>query len=406
MTVKFLNGDVIDMLKTLDSESVNCIVTSPPYWGLRDYGTATWEGGDPECDHLGIPLHSDKSTLNQIKRVNECMPLKGDNCSKCGALRIDSQIGLEETPDEYVQKMVEVFHEARRVLRKDGTLWLNLGDCYVTTPPGNKTFDSSNIGSEENHKKRQANMNKNRKFKPDGEKIAKKSGLRNSPDNHEKRHAGLNIRRDSGLKNKDLVGIPWRVAFALQADGWWLRQDIIWAKPNPMPESVTDRCTKSHEYIFLLSKSPHYYYDYKAISEPSKDPESQHGKRRRYTSKFLDSDPVRGATRSGFVKAHAEGKVYETRNKRDVWTVTVKPYKEAHFATYPPDLITPCILAGCPEGGTVLDTFGGSGTTGVVAERYKRNAILIDLNPKYVKIAEDRIEKARPTSFSLEEFGI
>ncbi|MFA4986789.1 MAG: site-specific DNA-methyltransferase [Candidatus Brocadiia bacterium] len=293
--IRILEGDCVDQLKVLGDESVNCCVTSPPYWGLRNYG------------HPG-------------------------------------QLGLESTPEEYVAKMVAVFGEVRRVLRNDGTLWLNMGDTYAA----NNTSPKSNL-------------HVSRKQKNCAHVSGLMAPMRPQPD---------------GLKPKDLVGIPWRVAFALQAAGWYLRQDIIWHKPNPMPESVKDRCTKSHEYIFLLAKSGRYYYDADAIKEISAYPKPD-GKARdslkRYENESGRKDSGRKANGQGYYRSD------NTRNKRSVWTVATQPYKEAHFATFPPALITPCILAGCPQGGTVLDPFAGSGTTGEVAEACGRNSILIEL---------------------------
>ena len=379
-----LLGNCLDVLATLPDESVQCCVTSPPYWGLRDYG-------------------------------------------------IDGQLGLEETPDAYVEKMVAVFREVRRVLRDDGTLWLNLGDSY------------SGVAGSSMDKERSKTIN----------------------------FATLPKRKDleGGLKHKDLAGIPWRVAFALQADGWWLRQDIIWHKPNPMPESVTDRCTKAHEYIFLLTKSARYYYDSEAVKERGvmvagdsagsmqRDTQETHGL---------------GGGNSGInlakqkLAAELQEKGYSMRNKRSVWTVATKPFKGAHFATFPPDLIEPCILAGsaakccavcgapwervveriaatskkCPktdtmyqaQGGTgekktgtigmsgggridgysntlgyqptcecggetqpsmVLDPFSGAGTTGAVAVQHGRRYIGIELNPDYLEMSRKRIQLVR-----------
>lgn len=262
-----------------------------------------------------------------------------------------AEIGLEETPERFVQELVAVFREVRRVLRDDGTLWLNLGDSYA-----------ANRG----HQVEQT-----------------KGGPKHGP-----AHAagGRGQRADDyGLKPKDLIGIPWRVAFALQADGWYLRQDIIWSKGNPMPESVTDRCTKSHEYIFLLSKSARYYYDHEAIKEPAKPDRAIRDR----DGTRLNNTP--GRRRMGGL-VHNE---YTTRNKRSVWHVNTRPFKGAHFAVYPPELITPCILAGCPRGGTVLDPFTGSGTTGAVAVEHGRKFIGIDLNPQYHTIACDRLEQAQ-----------
>lgn len=275
--------------------SVNCCVTSPPYFGLRDYG------------------HSD-------------------------------QIGLEPTPDEFVGAMVEVFRLVRDALADDGTLWLNLGDSYAA----NRTYQVPST----------------------------KGGPKHGPGQAAGGKASV---VPAGLKQKDLIGIPWRVAFALQADGWYLRQDIIWHKPNPMPESVRDRCTKAHEYIFLFSKSPKYYYDADAIKEPAQSERERGRPNGRANFEKFGHNTSCGTSGDGL------------RNRRSVWTVTTKPFKGAHFATYPPDLIEPCILAGCPEGGTVLDPFGGSGTTALVANRLGRKAILCELNPEYAQIARDRL---------------
>jgi DNA modification methylase len=253
--------------------------------------------------------------------------------------------------------MVEVFREVKRVLKADGTLWLNLGDSYYASWPN-----------------RQTNLD----GYAEGQKIDRRSPYQ---------------RTECGLKPKDLVGIPWRVAFALQADGWYLRSDIIWSKPNPMPESVTDRPTKSHEYLFLLSKSERYYYDAAAIAEPSIDPESlrPEGRSKRNQHAFETADPIKGATRLGFSKL--EGVQYLTRNKRTVWTVATSPYAEAHFATFPPKLIEPCILAGCPVGGLVLDPFCGSGTTVMVAQQLGRQGIGIELNADYIAMAQERCKQ-------------
>jgi DNA modification methylase len=317
MSVRVLEGDCREMLGTLPDASVNCVVTSPPYFGLRDYG------------HAG-------------------------------------QIGLEATPDEYVAELITVFREVHRVLRDDGTFWLNLGDSYAA----NRGSGAKSVGA-----KQATNV---------GANLGK-------------------LRVPEGLKEKDLIGIPWRVAFALQADGWYLRQDIIWSKPNPMPESVRDRCTKAHEYVFMLSKSARYLYDAEAISEPAvyagltgqdasgfKDPE-------KFKGKHGKADKQRGHSRrhAGFDERwDAMTRTEQSsgmRNKRSVWTIATQPYAEAHFATMAPELARTCIMAGCPLGGTVLDPFGGAGTTGLVADQLKRNAILIELNPEYAALARDRV---------------
>ena len=376
MTTEIIVGNCLDVLPTLEEQSVHTCITSPPYWGLRDYGTA-------------------------------------------------EQLGLEETPEEYVENMVQVFREVHRVLRDDGTLWLNLGDSYA----GNCSRASNNGRA-----------------------------------GYGTRREGVFAKGGEGIKTKDLVGIPWRVAFALQADGWYLRQDIIWHKPNPMPESVTDRCTKAHEYIFLLTKSKKYYYDHVAIKETSTCPQD---KRRPLGSKGAWQMDGRKQGENG------GGKPYEhdttKKNKRSVWTVTTKPFKGAHFAVFPQDLIEPCILAGTSEKGcctncgisqervteritqsksiagektqlkrnqglvtqfsgyedgstspniktigwkfccscdvvscpcTVLDPFAGAGTTGLVAKRFGCDFVGIELNPEYAVMARTRIGQEQEKLFS------
>lgn len=324
--VKIYNGDCLEVARSLPDRHVNCIVTSPPYFGLRDYG-------------------------------------------------VDGQLGLEKTPEEYVSKMVEIFRELRRVLRDDGTLWLNLGDTYAGS--GGADGDYNEGGLKEGQPKYKNN------FKIDRSK-------RNS-----KRWGGGNMPASDLLKPKDLCMIPARVAMALQADGWWLRQDIIWFKKNCMPESVTDRCTKSHEYIFLLSKSQKYYYDNEAIREKSVIHENRPDGIVRdriydYDSKLAVLQKRKRKNGIGSNEKKGMGGEYTAncgvrnyRNKRSVWNIPTQPFPEAHFAVFPPDLIIPCILAGCPEGGTVLDPFSGSGTTLKVARRLGRNSIGIELNIEY-----------------------
>ena len=348
-------GDCRDVLKNLSDKSVNCCVTSPPYWGLRDYQTGTWEGGDPNCPHMRTTKIS-KDTVTGHKAMHEQGNVVGDaiyrsKCPKCGAVRKDSQLGLEETPSQFVNNLVQVFREVRRVLRDDGTLWLNLGDSYYN-------------------------------YRADGKQV-KQTVANTRQDFPESSPHRAN--RIEGLKQKDLIGIPWRVAFALQSDGWYLRQDIIWHKPNPMPESVRDRCTKSHEYIFLFSKNKNYYYDNEAIKEKATD----WGTRDRVNGKYHNEG-------TGLQPHSGLEKSYETKNKRSVWTVTTKPYREAHFAVFPTELIEPCVKAGCPEDGTVLDPFGGSGTTGLVADRLGRNAQIIELNKDYIDIANKRVMNDAP----------
>jgi DNA modification methylase len=355
LTATLLLGDVRETLAALPDGSVHCCVTSPPYFGLRDYGTGEWEGGDVDCAHLGAARGD---TGDKYR----------DRCRKCGATRIDRQIGLEPTPDAYVAEMVKVFREVRRVLRDDGTCWINLGDSYAGSGKGGNPEDgkqSTNKGSQS-------------------------IGVLYGKGGETARQAAVtNVTRKSheiGIKPKDLIGIPWRVAFALQADGWYLRSDIIWHKPNPMPESVTDRPTKAHEYLFLLTKSERYAYDADAIAEPAVTAgDTRH--LRTDTRKAVEPKCVDNGSRLRTGNPQAPD-----RNKRSVWTVNTHPYPEAHFATFPPKLIEPCIKAGCPAGGTVLDPFGGSGTTALVALDLGCNAILCELNPDYLAMAAKRIQ--------------
>lgn len=386
---KIYQSDCITGLKNLPDESVDCCVTSPPYYGLRDYGTGKWEGGDPECKHRRDTKNANPDW--EIQSRGKVANGVGDEifksvCSKCGAVRIDKQIGLEETPEAFVQKMVEVFSEVRRVLKKEGTLWLNLGDSYAGSVGAHK----------ENHK----NPGISNSFKRNG-----------VPHFGELGQSG-NYLTPKGMKPKDLIGIPWMVAFALRSSGWYLRQDIIWHKPNPMPESVKDRCTKAHEYIFLLSKSAKYYYDADSIAEQSLSVEYDNrpsalvrDRMFGYNSKERQLRTKGG--RGGFGSLNGKnncteyshsnetGKALapsETRNKRSVWTVTTKPFSEAHFATFPEDLIVDCIKAGCPENGIVLDPFMGAGTTALVASKLNRNFIGFELNSDYIEIAKKRLQ--------------
>jgi DNA modification methylase len=362
VSIRIMRGDCRDVLGALPDESVHCVVTSPPYWGLRDYGIEQkiW-GGDPRCRHVwGAQergkrkdmLPAGESSSNGRVGVDERQgvgPLSGGCFCGCGAWR--GSLGLEPSYQLYVEHMVEVFREVRRVLRSDGTLWLNVGDCYY---------------SQRTHMDGGAPTN-----------TVHRGGSRDGMEGHARPNRAI---PQPGLKAKDLVGIPWRVAFALQADGWWLRSEIIWSKPNPMPESITDRPTKAHEYLFLLSKSERYYYDADAIKEDGVEPERER------------NDRIGGA--NGHTVRHSPGGMIgatSKRNRRSVWEIATAPFSEAHFATFPPALIEPCILAGCPKGGTVLDPFGGAGTTGLVADRLGRNAILIELNPDYADMAERRI---------------
>ena len=305
-----LHGDCIERLRELPQGSVQMCVTSPPYFGLRDYG-------------------------------------------------VDGQVGHEPTPAEYVEKLVSVFREVHRVLRDDGTLWLNLGDSYASFRDGKAIPDTTRGDS-------------------NGTLVPKGSA----------RNRSASTFAGTSIKHKDLIGIPWRVAFALQADGWHLRQDIIWHKPNPMPESVTDRCTKAHEYVFLLSKSPKYYYDHEAVKEPAKRAGDIPGGKGHYIQHSAGGHNKDGLTACG------EKPVSEKRNRRSVWTVATRPYKGAHFATFPPALIEPCVLAGSRVGDVVLDPFSGSGTTGQVCVENGRQYLGIELNREYIELSSDRIQSA------------
>lgn len=340
---EILIGDCLQQLRGLPDQSVNCCVTSPPYFGLRDYG-------------------------------------------------VEGQIGLEETPAEFIARLVDVFREVRRVLRNDGTCWVNMGDSYASKAngplgAGGHTTDAPHVA------------------------------IRTA-------HARRSSRIPNGFKHKDLMGMPWRLAFALQDDGWYLRQDIIWNKQNPMPESVRDRCTKAHEYIFLLSKSQRYYFDQQAILEPV-SPNTHARLAQDVAAQIGSSRANGGAKTNGNMKAVARksngvgwghgtdsaernrGRVKDNtsmdsalaimpteRNKRSVWTVPTHSFRGAHFATYPPDLIRPCILAGAPRGGLVLDPFGGAATTALVAMQEGRRSILCELNPEYAQLGHARLAQA------------
>lgn len=353
---RVLIGDCIESMRTLPDKSVQMCVTSPPYYGLRDYG-------------------------------------------------VDGQIGLEETPAEFIARLVEVFREVRRVLRDDGTAWVNMGDSYAGSRCGGNSQSITGVGRDESVTAARA----------------RRTVASRRRDNEAIPRSDYAV---PGFKPKDMMGMPWRLAFALQDDGWYLRQDIIWHKPNPMPESVRDRCTKAHEYIFLLSKSPKYFYNQSAILEPCSP--NTHNRLSQDVLAQIGSDRANGGAKSnGNMKAVARKSngvgwghgtdgderargadkdndsmnsalaVMPTeRNKRSVWTVPTHSFKGAHFATFPPELIRPCILAGAPRGGVVLDPFGGAGTTAVVAMQEGRKSILCELNPDYAAMAERRIAAA------------
>ena len=411
--IKILHGNVFDKIKELNENSIDCVVTSPPYWGLRDYGTGTWIGGDKNCPHKRLTkISKDTKTghAGMFKKGN----VVGDAiykkyCPECGAKRKDEQLGLEETYQEHIKNIVNLFEEIKPKLKESATIWLNYGDSYSN---GKRTSTTNQT------------LRGNKNY-----------GVTRTP-------------VQEGIKEKDLVMIPNRIAIALQDAGWYIRSEIIWHKPNPMPESVKDRCTKAHEYIFLLSKNVKYYFDNEAIKEDAKYPQ---GPNSSHAIRKGVGDP-KMKTRGGLHKIGALAK----KNKRSVWTVTTKPFKGAHFATFPKDLIEPCVLAGCPEkmccecgtpykrqmqktgefqrrwsktiataegsphegqssmqniyedlglqkqcdcktnetkAGTVLDPFGGSGTTGIVAAQHNRNAVLLELNQEYIDLAKERINK-------------
>jgi DNA modification methylase len=346
VTVDIRIGDCRQLLAAMPDESVHCVVTSPPYWGLRDYG-------------------------------------------------VDGQLGMERTLGEHIDTMVDVFREVRRVLRKDGTLWLNYGDCYATSPNGRSASDTKAAGNDDR-------TFRDKPFSTIGPIQARSNG---GEGQHLDRRGGV-------LKPKDLCMIPNRLAIALQDDGWWVRSEIIWHKPNPMPESIKDRPTTAHEKVWLLSRSERYFYDHKAVRQPrvssgevgvsgwatgdTPHDAISHSRDKGNAKTFRGGQYVGG---NKFQNSHAtertsagnEAPPSDDRSLRNVWTIATAGYGEAHFATFPPDLIEPCIKAGCPKGGTVLDPFGGAGTTGLVADRLGRNAILLELNPTYAEMARRRI---------------
>jgi len=320
--ISFLQGDVFDNIKKLDDNSIDCVVTSPPYWGLRDYGVA-------------------------------------------------GQLGLEPTYQEHIKNIVELFRAMKPKLKDSATIWLNYGDSYAATVNGTKVKDMKK------------SLQKNRTSKIKG--VYDDRGFVDKPFST----------IQGSLKPKDLVMIPNRIAIALQDDGWWIRSEIIWHKPNPMPESTKDRPTSAHEKIWLITKSKKYYYDADAIREPCVT-DAKNGNLRgtfRGGGNYVNNNSFNNSNNKNTTDKGVEKKTAILKNKRNVWTVTTKPCKEAHFATFPKDLIEPCIKAGCPEGGLVFDPFGGSGTTGIVAKLLNRRSILSELNPEYIKIAEARINK-------------
>jgi DNA modification methylase len=344
-------GDVRTALAALPDDAVQCVVTSPPYFGLRDYGTGTWAGGDPACDHTGTRREHSPADKQATSAGSSRDPVSRE-CRRCGATRTDAQIGLEASPDAFLAELVAVFREVRRVLRPDGVCFVNMGDSY----------------------------NNFRAQMGPGQGVHGRDDLRGKPA-PDSRQRGWD-----GLKEKDLLMVPARLALALQADGWWLRSDIIWHKPNPMPESVTDRPTSAHEHVFMLTKSESYFWDAEAVAEPLQGEPHAPGNRK--------LDPG-GKASSGSIAA-SEGQreriwsANGTRNIRNVWTIATAPYADAHFATFPPALAERCIRAGSKPDDAVLDPFGGAFTTGIVAARLDRACTAIELSPAYCDVAVKR----------------
>lgn len=370
MTIEILQGDCLTILRTLPSNSIHCCITSPPYWGLRDYQTGVWVGGDPTCDHRSPTMREGRNETRQklagSAATNAYQNILAHNahCGRCGATKKDAQMGLEPSVGEHLASLVAVFAEVLRVLRPDGTLWLNYGDAYAGVPNGRSAAATKVAGNDD------------RTFRD--KPMSTVGGL---------------------FKAKDRMLLPARVAIALQESGWWLRDEIVWHKPNPMPISVKDRTTPAHEMLYMLSKSARYYYDQDAIKEPIAE-----ASRKRYAQEALNTQTggfKQEACESGLVGQRSRSRRpaeiiktlagSETRNRRSVWSIPTKSFPDAHFATFPPDLIAPCVLAGCPVGGTVLDPFFGAGTTGLVANRAGRNCIGIELNGTYVDIARKRL---------------
>jgi DNA modification methylase len=373
-----IHGGALEALRTLPDECVQTTVTSPPYWGLRDYGTGSWEGGDAGCDHrVRDDPRVETSTLVGSKSTtgHQREGFRGV-CPRCGARRVDRQLGLEPTIEGYVQALIEVFRELRRVLRRDGTVWLVLGDSYTS---GGRDWREDDEGG------------------PGGRGMAR----------------GLRPATPPGLKPKDLALVPARVALALQDDGWYLRQDIVWWKPNAMPESVTDRPSSSHEHVYLLARSRRYHYDRDAVREPYKydgrrvtrvegrDGSIQHRSGERWPGlkprtsgnlqRKLPQDAGAPAERHGEVGRSIPWQEDGTgRGLRSVWEIPTQPFPGAHFAVFPEELVRRCILAGCPVGGTVLDPFCGTGTTPLVARKHERRCIGIELADEFVQMIADR----------------
>ena len=408
-----LEGDVLEQLASIPEKSIQCCVTSPPYWGLRDYGHRRWFGGTPDCDHGELHEHEPHhpGQVEQTKWADAEGAGKGQTatthtCQKCMAWY--GQLGLEPTPEAYVAHMVEVFREVRRVLKDDGTLFLNLGDSYCSTGPGTM-----------------------------GDPIHRRGIFAGVKEDTAQTQAKFRPETPAGMKPKDLVGIPWMVAFALRTDGWYLRSDIIWHKPNVMPESVQDRPTKCHEYIFLLTKSAQYFYDSDAIREPAVTTHMPGSQIRETTHYGADNGGNAGL--NALLQRYKENGLPTTRNKRTVWSINPKPYKGAHFATFPEELPEVCIKAGTSEKGAcpycgapwsrstvkkkewapscecppaepvpciVLDPFAGSGTTLAVAKYLRRDYVGVELNPEYIRLIEERVRPAEELESERQGFDL
>jgi len=397
MTASILIGDVRDKLRELPSDHFDCVVTSPPYWGLRDYGTGKWEGGDSACEHRSPTMRPDRNedrpalAGSAATNSHQLRLAHSAACGKCGAVKVDAQIGLEPTLGEHLAVMVEVFEEVKRVLKPSGTLWVNYGDCYATSPNGRSAADTKAAGGDD------------RTFRD--KPFSTVGGV---------------------LKSKDLCMVPNRLAIALQEAGWWVRSEIIWAKPNPMPESIKDRPATSHEKIFMLSKAPRYHYDAAAVRQGRvstgeyKVPDGwdtgpgghgSHHRQGREKGESVATKRLKNSfAREGKLSSGEHGQKPQFRPDREVvdysgsrslrnyepapvqvWNVATRPFSEAHFATFPPELAERCLLAGCPKGGRVLDPFGGAGTTGLVADALGLDCTLIELNPEYAELSARRL---------------
>lgn len=468
------HGDVSTVLPTLEAQSVQCVVTSPPYWGLRDYGTASWEGGEDGCDHIHQQGGRNPETASkQLTSQGTIQTQYASVCRKCGARRIDQQIGLESSPAAYVQTLVAVFREIRRVLKKDGTVWLNLGSSYASgdtnpnpslsperalscdsdgtalldSPPTDRACPCCDGGHRDamlirylrsvhiDQSDARTRQQPSRKVRGNGRvdsaasllgasplDVPESTTLSLAPNGRDvsgpatRASVSLPVIRSSAseilacvcnsclnhtrfsqfpFKAKDMIPTPWMVAFALQEDGWYLRSDVVWNKNNPMPESVKDRPTRSHEYVFLLTKEPRYYYNAEAIAEPLSVETFKRfkGVPARTGSNGLDTPSRSVATgQTASCGAGDDG----LRNARTVWTINPQPYPEAHFATFPEELARRCILAGSREGDTVLDPFTGAGTVGTVCALQGREFVGIELNAAYIQMAQNRIADSLP----------